>query len=106
MTACHPAQSSRHAQAAARQTVGTRCLFHFLTVKGAEYSAPSQDILINPPPEEFFCTAMVNWSTEEAVDALVRSTRVRSLLVSTGTPHWPIFLLIASLDVPDSSGII
>src|SRR3954465_13575716 len=77
---------------------------YFLTVNGTEYSVFSQDILIRPPPDGFFVTAIVNWSTGEVRADLVRSTRAKSFFSSTGTPHAPIFLLMANFEVPDSSG--
>ena len=66
----------------------------------------SHMILRTPPPAGSLSIASVSWSTALSRLPFFRSTWTRSCAVSTGSPHCPTSVLIASFEVPVSEGIM
>ena len=64
----------------------------------------SHMILSAPPPSGAFSIASVSWSTGFSRASFFRSTLARSWVSSTGSPHPPTLVLIASFEVPLSEG--
>jgi len=73
-------------------------------LRATEYCVFSQEIFRTAPPSGTFSMAIVSWSTGVGSVSALRSTRARSWPSSTGIPHFPMSVLIASFDGPACDG--
>ena len=69
-----------------------------------EYCVVSHLMLSEEPPSGFLSIESVSWSTGAGRVSAFRSTRTRSWPSSTGSPHFPISVLMASFEGPVCDG--